>query len=405
MAVSQTYTLMPLDTWAEILNISPWEFNGFLYPTPKSAQCKSVFKQFGWQQDHLAREEVSDAIAAAEKMIADQCLFWPAPHYELDEVIPYPRPHQRDLWGLAGTARGEWKTVQLRWHHVISGGVMNRTLIGNIAGANITTQDNDGDGVFETFTATINNPAIATITDANELGLYFTSSDRHGEAIGEVWRLRPVKVSIAANVATFHGHRTLLANPAKAYGVAQADLDPSVAANYVTSLDCYRTFTDTTSTSPLNYQGVAIWKNDPSCTQDCTFSLLPICLGDHLNEQGRVFASFGSASCWPFGSREPDRLQCNYVSGLALDSNGQMQREMARAVTYLSVSLLAHTKCGCDRSNRILDYYRDRISKFIDNAANATAYQDSDNPFPMTLGGQFAWNFVKDIRNVEIVSF
>lgn len=404
MARATTYTLLPLDTWADILQISPFEFNGFLYPSPRTAQCKEPFMQFGWQADHLNREEVADAIAAAEKMIADELIFWPAPKYFVDEVIPYPRPHQRDLYGMAGTPRAEWKTIQTLWHRFISGGVFNRTQIGQIVAPNITIQDLDSDGVFEQFTAVITDPAIGAITDANELGLYFVSADRRGENIAEVWRLRPVKVSIVGNTATFTGHRTLLANPNKAYAVNATALDPTDATNYVTSLDVYRAFTDTTATAPLNYQGVAIWKNIPTCTQDCTFTLLPLCLGETFNEQGEVFASFGPQSCWPFGNREPDRLQVNYVAGLELDSQGQMQREAARAVTYLSVSLLAHEKCGCDRSNRILSYWRDRIAKFVDNAANATAYQDSNNSFPATIGGAFAWNYVKNARNVEIVS-
>jgi hypothetical protein len=403
MARATTYTGLAIDTWAEILSVDPWEFNGFTTPQDKSAQCAHAFRQFGFQADHINREEVAEAIAAAETMLADELIFYPYPKYFIDEKVMYPRPHQRDAWGAAGTARGEWKTIQLLWHHVQSGGVFNRMLIGNIAAGAITTQDNDGDGVFETFTATITDPAIGNITDARELGIYFVAGDRHGEDIGETWRVRPVKVTIAGNTATFRGHRTLLTNPAKAYAVNQSNLDPATAANYVTSLDCYRAFTDTTATAPLNYQGVAIWKNDPDCTQDCTFSLLPLCLGEHLNEQGIVFASFGTTSCWPFGFREPDRLQVNYVAGLELDSNGQMQRDAARAVTYLSVSLLAHEKCGCDRSNRVLAYYRDRIAKFVDNAANATAYQDSTNPFPATVGGAFAWNWVKNHRNVEIV--
>lgn len=403
MAVATTYTLLPLDTWADILMIDPFEFNGFSSPQAKTAQCAYAFRQFGWQADHINRLEVADAIAAAEQMLADELVFWPAPKYFVDEVQLYPRPHQRNLFGMAGTARGEWKALQLNWHNVLSGGVFNRTLIAQIAGANVTTSDLDGDGFFETFTATITDPAIAAITDPDELAVYFVAGDRHGEDMGETWRVRPVKVRISGNTATFTGHRTLLTNPAKAYVVNPTNLDPTTAANYVTALDCYRVFTDTTATSPLNYQGVAIWKNDPTCTQDCTFSILPLCLGEHQNEQGMVFASFGTQDCWPFGDREPDRLQVNYVAGLPLDSNGQMQRAAARAVTYLSVALLAHDRCGCDRSNRMISYYRDRVAKFVDNAANATAYQDSNNSFPMTFGGQFAWSWVKNNRHAEVV--
>lgn len=402
MARATQRTLLPLDQWAAILGISPWEFNGFEYPAPKSAQCQAVFYQFAWQADHLNREEVAEAIAQAEEMIAAQLRYYPAPKYIVDEVISYPRPHQRDQFGFAGTPRGEWKTVQTEWHQVISGGVFNRTPIGTISGGALVAKDEDSDGVFETFEATLTDPAIATLIDPYELALYFVAADRHGEGLDESWRLRPLTISIAGNTATFRGHRTLLANPEKAYGVTQNPLNPTISGNYVTSLDCYRVFTDTSSTDALPYQGVAIWKNDPSCQQDCTFSLIPLCLGQHQNRQGTVFASFGDPCTWPF-RREPDRLQVNYVSGLPL-VNGQMEANMARAVAYLSCGLLAHEKCGCERSNRILERWQRPVLRFEDTTAKAQAFAPSDNPFPMTAGGMYAWKFVRDKRNVEIVS-
>lgn len=401
MTVSQIPTLLPLDSWAAILGVSPWEFAGFTFPSSKSNQCRSVFRKFQWQQQHLSTEEVAQAIADAEQMLASELLYWPAPKYFVDEVVQYPRPARRDLWGGGGTPRGEWKSIQLPWHQVVSGGVFNRTLIGNIAAGAITVSDLDGDGVNETFTATITDAAIGLITDANELGIYFVAGDRHGEDIGEAWRIRPVKVTISGNTATFRGHRALLANPSKAYAVAPADMNAADAANYVTSLDCYRAFTDTSSTDALPYQGVAIWRNDPGCTQDCTFSVLPLCLGEHQNDQGRVFASWGTTACWPF-AWEPDRVEVNFYAGLPL-VNGQMQPEMAKCVTYLSTALLAHEKCGCDESNKILAYWRSRVIKFEDNSANATSYANSSNPFPATNGGVWAWERVKKARNIEVV--
>lgn len=405
MARASIYTHLPLDTFAKILGISPWEFNQMAYPAPKSAQCKDVFFQYQWQKDHLGREEVAQAIADAEQMIADELLYWPAPHYFLDEVVPYPRPHQRDLFGFAGTPRGEWKTVQLRWHRVVSGGVLNRTLIGTILAAAITKLDLDADGVFETFTATLTDPAIGSIADPNELALYFDPADRHGEDVGETWRLRPVSVSIVGNTATFTGHRTLLVNPEPEFGVTVAELDAQVDANYVTQLVCYRVFTDTTATAALPYQGIAAWKDIPGCSSGCTFSIKELCLGEHDNDQGVVFAAFGDTCTWPFPAREPDRLEVNYVAGLALE-NGQMQPEMARCVTYLAVTLLANQKCGCERTNRIFAHWQDRILTFNDQANQAQGFSKDFNniPFPATRGGLFAWQRVKKWRDIEVVS-
>lgn len=402
MTTSDRYTLLPLDSWAEILGISPWEFAGFTFPAPKSAQCTSVFRKFQWQADHLSTSEVADAIADAEQMIAAELLYWPAPFYTVDEVVPYTRPHQRDLFGFAGDIRGNWKTLSTNWHKVIKGGVLNRTAIATIGGADLTKQDLDGDGIYETFTAVITNVAIGTVIDPYEIAIYFEAANRHGEAISESWRIRPVTVSISGNTATITGQRVLLAKPNPQYAVNTTAMDATLDTNYVTSVECYRTFTDDTATAALPYQGVAIWKNDPTCSQDCTFSIKELCLGQHQNEQGQIFASFGEPCTWAFPNREPDRVQISYSSGLPL-ANGRMQKDMAQIVAYLSVSLLANEACGCQRTNRILEKLRAPMLKFQDKSADATSYQESTNAFPMTYGGQFAWNRIKNLRHIEAI--
>lgn len=400
MARARTYTLLPLDTFAAILGIDPWSFNQFTYPGTKSAQCADVIYQEPWMKDHLSREEIAQAIADAEQMLADKLLYWPAPRYFVDEIVPYPRPHQRELYGYAGTARGEWKTVQLKNHRVISGGVFNRTFLANTT--SITLSDPDGDGVDERFTAVVTVPSG---TSANEIALYFTAADRNSDPIAETWRIRPIRVSVSGTTATIIGHSTLLVDPDLTLGVTAAALDAATAANYVTDLECYRVFTDTTATAALPYQGVAIWKDIPGCSADCTFSIKELCLGEHDNDQGTVFAAFGQPCDWPYAYREPDRLEVNYVAGLALE-NGQMQPEMAKAVAYLATSLLANEKCGCDRSNRIMAYWRDAILTFEDNANKARGFSKdyASNPFPATRGGQWSWQRVKDWRDVEGVS-
>ena len=65
MARCSIETGLPLDTWAAILGISPWEFNQCRFPVTKSAQCSDVVYQFPWQHDHLSREEIGEAIADA----------------------------------------------------------------------------------------------------------------------------------------------------------------------------------------------------------------------------------------------------------------------------------------------------------------------------------------------------
>lgn len=402
MAIARTYTHLSIDEWAAQLQISPWDINQFKYPGTKSAQCQDVIYQYGWQKDHLSREEIAQAIADAERMIADALMYWPAPHYEIAESVTYPRPHQPELFGFAGTPRGEWKSATAQWHRIISGGVQNRTLIGTIGGASLDKFDLDNDGVFETFTATITDAAIGTISDPYELALYFVEADRHGEPLDETWRIRPLRVYISGNTVTFTGHRTLLAKPAQEWAVDAAPRTASDDANYVAEVECWRTFTDTSATAALPYQGVAEWKTIPGCTDGCTFAIRQLCMNEQKYSQGQFYADFGNACDWPFPTREPDRLAINYVSGIPL-INGRMNKFYAEIVAKLSVSLLANEKCGCERTNRILEKLRAPVLKFQDKSADATSFAESENPFPMTYGGQWAWARVSANRDIEAI--
>lgn len=396
MARASTETLLPLDEFARILGIDPWSFNQMNFPVSKGGQCADVLFQHPWQQDRLSREEVAQAIADAEQMLADELHYWPAPKYLVGEEVKVP--HQKTLHDEGYRTP---KPVQLKWHHIVAPGVFKRTSIGTITGTDLATTDADNDGFKDTFTATIDNAAIADITDPNEIALYFVEADRLGETLNETWRIRPVSISISGQIATIRGHITLLVKPNLQSGVQAKTLKADLAGNYVTSLECHRVFTDSTYTQAEPHQGLAIWKQVSGCrTDDCSSSTKPLCLGEDKPEQGVMYASFAQ----PCPARRPDRLEVNYLAGLPLE-NGQMQPEMARCVAYLAVALLANEKCGCERTNRILGYWKQRVTSFEDEVNKAVGFSKDFNniPFPVTQGGVFAWKRVyrwRHSRNV-----
>jgi len=385
MARAEIFTLMPLDTFASILGLSPWEFNGAKHPVAKSAQCKDVLYSYPWQHDHLSRQEVAQAIADAEQMLTDELGYFPSPAYVPDEELPYTV-----AWRPGGHLP---PILELKRKHFITAGVQARTEIGTIDDTDLAAVDLDGDDVFESFTATINDPAIADITDPNELVLYFAPDDRMGQPMKETWRIRPVSVEITGSQAVFTGHRTLLIKPALQNAVNIKPLDPGSADTYVTEVVCYRVYTDDSATAETPNQGVAIWDRQAGChSPDCSGSSHYLCLGHHNDKRGQVYASF-ARNC---PARRPNCLTVNYFSGLALE-NGQMQEEMAHVVTYLAAALLANESCDCERTQRILAFWKERPQSFVDEANKATAYSKDFNsiPFPVTRGGIYAWQRVK----------
>ncbi len=396
MARADTETLLPLDTWAKIMQISPYEFNqiGVGFPKPNAQQCNHVFFQFSWQQDFLSREEVAQTLEMAEHMVASELGYWPAPKYILDETLNYPRPPARDLYGGAMTNRYQLKSVQLGWKKIQGGGVLARTDI-NLAAA-VTYTDEDGDTVLDTFTLT----EPTTVTDPNELALYFTSADRNGDDIAETWRVRPIKVSIAAGVATIKGHAALLIEPDLTLKSNAEVLNVTVTTNYVTTLELHRVYRDDTvdTAAGTSKQGYAMWESGPCDEPPCSMITGPLCIGERNSQIGFVRVDYTpSDTCKGYA---PDRLSVSYLAGEPL-VNGNMAPAMADIVAHLATALLPVEKCGCERSNRIIAYWREVGPAPGEGLRERlTGLGSSDNPFGPQRGALYAWNKVKRLRSL-----
>lgn len=396
MARADTETLLPIDTWGKIMQISPWELNqiGAGFPRPNAAQCPHVFFQFSWQQDFLSREELAQSIEMAEHAIASELGYWPAPKYFLDEPREYPRPARRDLYGDAYTNRWQLKAVQLNWAKVQGGGTLARTSIN--AAAAVVYSDPDGDGVNELFTVT----QATTVTDPSELALYFTAASRNNEAIAETWRIRPVKISIAAGVATFTGHSSLLVDPDLTLRTDAEVLNVTVVANFVTTVEVYRVYRDDTvdTDAGTSRQGYAMWEMTDCETPPCGVDVAPICIGTRNTDIGFVRVDYApGAECKSYA---PDRLSVSYLAGEPL-VNGQMAQHMADIVAHLATAMLPVEKCGCERSNRIIAHWRQVAPSSGEGLReNLTGLGNDNNPFGPQRGALYAWNKVKRLRTL-----
>lgn len=396
MARSSISTLLPLDSWAKIMGVNPWEFNqiGEGFPVPNTAQCEHVFFQYQWQQDFLSRDEIAQAIQSAETMIADYLGFWPAPKYLVDEVHGYPRTGIRDTWGNGGTARGQYKALQAHWGKIQGGGIMARSTV-DLAGA-VVLSDTNGDGIDDKFTVTV----ATSVTDVSEIAIYFKSSDRNGDDVDETWRIRPVKVSISGGNAVITGHPSLLVIPDLATKTDAEVLDVT-ASIYVSEVEVYRVYRDTTATTTTMNQGSAMWENTPGgCdTPDCAVQYVPICLGFRNAYTGLVYTDYMLDGVCPPYAREPDRVSMNYLAGEPL-VNGQMNPDLADAVAKLATSLLPVDKCGCERSNRIISWWRSMVNQGEEQRP-ITTEEINNNPFGEARRGTlFAWHKLEPLQQV-----
>lgn len=413
MAWSEVETLLPIDEWGRLMQIDPWTLNQFGVGFPEGAKigigagCRDVFYQRGWQFDALSRTEIALAIQRAEDMLAKALTFYPAPKWIMQEQIQFPsrRRNHYPSYGLNAWSMSEFGAgypypyhamVQTRYHKVWGGGTLARTLIGDTA--NLTLSDSDGDGIYDTFTATI---VVAAGTDANELGVYFRAADRvpTNDAVAEQWRIRPVTVTVSGTTATITGHSTLLAKPVLETIVDPEPLDVTVAGNYVAQVTVYRVYRDTENS------GSAFWELLENCTDTpCTLEEQAICVGDRNARMGQLFIGYDDSECCTHW-RAPDKVTINYLAGEALAANGQMQPEMAQYVAHLATGLLASFTCGCDRTKKIIDYWRfDASTAAMDQGGRALTPHEMESPFGYSRGALYCWNRIADTQQITGIS-
>ena len=383
---ASTPTLLSLFEWGTILGIDPFELAGFMSPIDRDRGCASVFFQYQYQQDFLSREEVASTIAAAEAAIADHLGYWPAPVYT-SEMITYPRP------------AASWLTVPavalpVRWAKVHGAGTFAREEIS--ASSPVTLSDEDGDGVNETFTVT----QATGVTDPEEIALYYIAADRLGAPLDETWRIRPLNVTISDGVVTITGHASLLAKPDRTHRFDVEPLDYTDAANYVTNVAVYRVYRDTTATEAAPKQGRAIWDSAarPCVYAPCEQTSRPICVVDRYTDSAQVrIAPVSTSMC--AGWRNPDAVEVHYLHGVP-QVNGRMDRTMAEIVARLATAWLPVEKCGCERSNRIISYWRALMN--MDETGGEPrplTIGEVDNPFGPRRGAVWAWNRVQALKH------
>lgn len=398
-----TVTGLSLKEWADIMGINPWDLaqfgNGF--PTPNAAQCEHIFYQHPYPYDYISRDEVAATIEKAEAALADELGFWPSPVYR-DDVVPVPTSLPGGFagggypGGLAWpvTIGGAWtlsaRTLKLPYGRIMGGGVLGRTAILDAA---VIYSDADGDGVNERFTVTV----PTTVTDPDEIALYNTAADRLGEDIDETWRIRPINVSIVSGTATITGHASLMGLPLKELVLNPESLDVTDTANFVTEVSVCRTFRDNSASDAAPNQGLALWDAWPGdCdTLPCTETWTPICLAERNSLGGMVAANYSDGNAC-VGWRQPARVRAKYLSGVPM-LNGKMQRVYADLVAHLATAWLPNDKCGCERSDRILHWWRSLPTDADIDAQGSRplTIQEINNPFGTQRGALYVFNRLK----------
>src|SRR5687768_758352 len=367
MANSQVATLLPLDQFASIMGISPFEFNqigeGITYH--RENQCLSVFFQYSWMRQFLSRDEVARAISKAEHALANILNFWPAPKYITNESIPYPRSVQPSQPNFM-TPRGQWKPVKARYNYIQAIGTLTRTLISaNVA---YVASDDDGDTVNDTFTITV----ATTETDASKLALYFNAANRNSP-LSEAWQIRPVQCTISGGNAVFVGKLSQITIPLL-WRLPDAEKLDAAAAIYVTSLDVYSHSTDSANAGTAYWDGY-VGQNGTSSGAIDSNSVIS------EGELGYFRPAISLCSLW---NASPNRLVVNYLAGYPRENDGSMAEPFASIVAHLAMAYMPANSCGCERSNQIFRWWRGFPSDGEEGRRPMIPSEIAQCPFPPT---------------------
>lgn len=359
------------------------------FPSTTFPACDKPMFSYQWQQNYLSRAEFALAIQEAERRIADQLHYWTYPHYAYNELQNYPHPANAQIWGGGANTRKQWKSTRLNYSKIISPGLFTRTLID--AAIAITRVDTDGDGVFETFTATVTG--LPTGTTADQVALYINAADRVGNDIsdGEQWRIRPIYVTVTGTTATIRGHSCLLVKPTLYEGYDNTGLTVTLATNYLDTLGAYRVWIDPAT------QGIATWEAI-NCCNESGVTQWPITITNRQAERGFVGIDWSQADCST--NYDPDLVYVNYLSGVPL-VNGFVQQELGKAVAMYATALLPSLPCGCDRAQLIITHWREPI--YSSQANEQPAYAPADtgtNTFGVERGAVYAWRAIQEWKQV-----
>lgn len=396
MARAETPSLLPIDSWAKILGINPLFINGVSSEYLSTFHgCGDVVPQAAWQRgDQIGRDDIAEAIASAESAIADIIGARVAPAWEVGELASFTRPADRGLFhGGMYNIRSISRSVQTRFGHYLMGGRKSKSLI--LANRPIAYSDGDGDNYDETATIT----AVTTITDANEIGLFYP-----GEIGADAWEIRPITVTIAGGTATIRFRREQVPLPDLQTGLSVDPIDGDVDANFLTAADVYRVYNDPSVQAQMQWEPSSLCGCEGSICAACQYGTQDGCLLGRDHRLGIVTVQPGTwnADDAAFDSaalayeRGPERVKLWYRAGWQDESLArsyvEMDRRLAWMVAILSVSQLGRTICSCDSVRSWMAHWQQDLSEEADGG---NRYKMSnrllDCPLGTTRGAIEVW--------------
>jgi hypothetical protein len=442
MARASEYTFLSLDRYAKIMGINPLHFAGgqtpglnpIIFP---DTGCNSIWFQYDWQNyDQVSREQLAEAIRSSEDDIMRVVGFPPAPMWiEGEEVRAYPRNFAIDSVGYVRIpggnitsntfrdVRGNLKSITADYGKVISGGRRAMVSVGaaTVGGGTLVYTDEDSDGFYETATITLPlPPSMSSLTDGCEFKAFFD-----GEVSLE-WEIRyPKQATISGGNIILVYDSWLFIDPDLWEEYPTSDgpsaIDVSTINNFVTTVDVYREYIDTSQSSVRFF-----WENDSISGCDlcngtgcvaCSYTTQDGCMIIRDTELGMIVpfpATFDTDDCVWYGNNysvnnTPNMVRLWYLAGdqskayLSCRTCDPLSTFWARIIARMATARLERPVCSCGNLVEVSNRLSEDLGQF--SRASATFFQTDDIincPFGTLRGEVEAWRRIKKVlRNTR----
>lgn len=365
-----------LNAWQRVCMADVWLFNQI---SGKGAPIASAPDKGENVYLRFERERIAAALQYATNNIAAYLHYWPRPQW-FTQTIP-----------LSRSTPFNWQELEVERKKLIAFGVRNTSVIQ--AGAAIVYSDPNGYGVNDTASIT-----VATTVSINEIQAFYTVADGAQTAANELYQIEPLTVTDNGNgTVTLTGHRALFVKPSiwkLPYVITDPNqrlpnsADTQTAADFVTTVDVYRVFNDTTTP-------ISLYSANNTLLQQYDGEIVDSELG---------FFRLGHLCTNTFFQHSPTKVQVNYYAGEALQDDGQMDSELEEAIVSFANAFMDERYSSFSEwtLNRVKRDQDPMLEKSGGTPVSVLSPRDTNNPFGLRSGEIRAWKVASGPRSIQM---
>jgi hypothetical protein len=370
-----------LDRWRDVMSESVWRFNQLI--DDNTSREPNAGKHIPYIQRD--RDRIADALTNAVNGV------WPYLGYP--PVTSWVGPVT-----LAVNRDASWKqqTYSLPDGYVQAIGKRATALVA--ANVSVAYDDSDDDGILDRATVSTTLTGDNTALDEQTFVACFRSADGALTAGNLDWTIYPLTITRSSNTVTLTGHRAVFTHPNvwaqeyldNTYGAiekpeqARSAGTVTDAADYVSAVDIYRVYPDTTT-------AVQLISFDPVAGQVVTNVSAGIV--DYEYGQVRLYVASGQSE----PTHPPHSVRLWYKAGLTPDD--KLYKTVTSAICRYANILMPQTPSIWDRSMQMWDDDRMMVDRNFIMSADAK----NPPPFGFTNAGYNMWKTIQP-ENVRLVT-